>query len=57
MKKIEKKINNKFDLILIAAKRARQIQISEKENLTKKLQKNKCTTIALQELEKEFNIH
>lgn len=53
MKKTVEKINNKFDLILIAARRARQIQILEKENLTKKIYDNKCTTLALRELEKD----
>lgn len=54
MKNIIKKTYNKFDLILIAAKRARQIQISEKEVFTQKHQKNKCTVVALQEIEESY---
>lgn len=53
MNNITKKIKNRFDLILIAAKRARQIQISEKENLTKENHKNKCTILALKEIKKD----
>lgn len=50
MNNIIKKIKNRFDLILIAAKRARQIQITEKETFVKTHHKNKCTVIALQEI-------
>lgn len=49
----KEKNKNRFDLILIAAKRARQIQIEEKENLIKQ-NKNKCTIIALKEIENNF---
>lgn len=57
MNNITKKIKNRFDLILIAAKRARQIQITEKETLIKENHKNKCTVIALQEIEKYNYFH
>lgn len=50
MQNITEKTNNRFDLILIAAKRARQIQISEKGIPLKKNYKHKCTVVALKEI-------
>lgn len=47
-------IGNRFDLILIAARRARQIQISGKEILVKD-NNDKCTVFALKEIEKKFD--
>ncbi|QJC28390.1 DNA-directed RNA polymerase subunit omega [Enterobacteriaceae endosymbiont of Plateumaris braccata] len=45
-----KKIGNRFDLILIAAKRARQIQIRGKSPLLSK-KNDKTTVLALREIE------
>lgn len=53
MNNFTKKSNNKFDLILIAAKRARQIQMLEKDIPAQPYYKHKCTIIALQEFEKD----
>lgn len=54
-KNMIERIENRFDLILIAAQRARQIQMSEKGILTAKINNNiKCTVIALKEIEKKF---
>lgn len=47
------KICNRFDLVLIAAKRARQIQDIEKEVLTED-NHNKCTVLALKEMKKKL---
>lgn len=45
------KVGNRFDLVLIAAKRARQLQIGNKLSLVDK-RNDKCTVIALREIEK-----
>lgn len=45
------KIGNRFDLILIAVRRARQIQNSGKDTLVKKDNSGKCTVLALKEIE------
>ncbi len=45
------KIGNKFDLVLIASFRARQIQIVLKDDYLKKLKKDKCTILALKEIQ------
>lgn len=48
-------INNRFDLILKAAKRARQIQITNQEKiLSNETYKPKCTVLALKELENHY---
>lgn len=44
-----KTIGNRFDLILIVARRARQIQASVKETVVQG--HHKCTILALQEIE------
>lgn len=44
------KIGNRFDLVLIAARRARQIQLGNKESLIER-KNDKCTVIALREIE------
>lgn len=44
-----KKIGNRFDLILIVARRARQIQVSVQETVVPGY--HKCTILALQEIE------
>lgn len=44
------KIGNRFDLVLVAARRARQIQISGKDPLVMK-GNDKYTVIALREIE------
>ncbi|CUX96224.1 DNA-directed RNA polymerase subunit omega [Candidatus Gullanella endobia] len=44
------KIGNRFDLVLIAARRARQIQISGKDPLVSE-ENDKHTVIALREIE------
>lgn len=48
---VVEKIGNRFDLILVAARRARQIQISGKESLIKEENVGKCTVLALKEIE------
>lgn len=50
---VDKKIENRFDLILIAARLARKMQISGKEILLKN-NNGKCTVLALREIEKIF---
>lgn len=45
------KIGNKFDLILISSFRARQIQTILKDDYLKKLKKDKCTILALKEIQ------
>ncbi|MFP3029171.1 MAG: DNA-directed RNA polymerase subunit omega [Arsenophonus sp.] len=44
------KIGNRFDLVLVAARRARQLQISGKRSLVKE-EKDKVTVISLREIE------
>ncbi|MGP1924393.1 MAG: DNA-directed RNA polymerase subunit omega [Arsenophonus sp. NEOnobi-MAG3] len=44
------KIGNRFDLVLVAARRARQLQISAKSPLVKE-EKDKVTVISLREIE------
>ncbi|CUX97430.1 DNA-directed RNA polymerase subunit omega [Candidatus Hoaglandella endobia] len=44
------KIGNRFDLVLVAARRARQIQISNKDLLITE-ENDKCTVLALREIE------
>ncbi len=48
------KIGNRFDLILVAARRARQMQIGEKETLIKKNNNDKYTVLALREIEENL---
>ncbi len=53
------KIGNRFDLVLVASFRARQIQIFSKDNYLKKLKKDKCTILALKEIQNnliDYNI-
>ncbi len=47
------KIGNRFDLVLVAAKRARQLQDKKKDALIDK-KNDKYTIIALKEIEKGF---
>ncbi|URJ25439.1 DNA-directed RNA polymerase subunit omega [Candidatus Blochmannia ocreatus] len=44
-------VNNKFDLILVAARRARQMQFDEKSVLSVKNNYSKYAVLALKELE------
>ncbi|BGI50948.1 MAG: DNA-directed RNA polymerase subunit omega [Arsenophonus endosymbiont of Ceratovacuna japonica] len=44
------KIGNRFDLVLVAARRARQLQIRGKSSLVKE-ENDKVTVIALREIE------
>lgn len=46
-----KNINNRFDLILFTAKRARQMQIIDKTMMSNNKNKHKCTVLALKEVE------
>ncbi len=46
-----KKIGNRFDLVLIASFRARQIQIFSKNNYLKDNKNDKPTILALKEIE------
>lgn len=48
---IQDKVNNRFDLVLFAAKRARSIQNGINSSLVPE-NKDKCTVIALREIEK-----
>ncbi|PPI88433.1 DNA-directed RNA polymerase subunit omega [Candidatus Pantoea edessiphila] len=50
VQKAVEKIGNRFDLVLIAARRARQMQIGGKEPLVEEEQ-DKPTVIALREIE------
>ncbi|MCS4308243.1 MULTISPECIES: DNA-directed RNA polymerase subunit omega [Rheinheimera] len=47
------KIGNRFDLILVAARRARQLAVEGKEPLVD-IENDKPTVIALREIEKGF---
>lgn len=47
------KIGNRFDLVLIAARRARQIQVGGKDPLVAE-ENDKYTVIALREIEKSL---
>ncbi len=50
-----KKIGNRFDLVLIASFRARQIQIFSKNNISDiNFKKNKPSIVALEEIENDF---
>ncbi|MFV9996945.1 MAG: DNA-directed RNA polymerase subunit omega [Arsenophonus endosymbiont of Dermacentor nuttalli] len=44
------KIGNRFDLVLVAARRARQLQINDKSPLVKE-ENDKVTVISLREIE------
>lgn len=48
------KVGNRFDLILVAARRARQMQIGGKETLVKKNNNDKYTVLALREIEEDL---
>jgi DNA-directed RNA polymerase subunit omega len=45
------KIGNRFDLILVASRRARQLSVEGKEALVD-IENDKCTVVALREIEK-----
>lgn len=45
------KIGNRFDLILVASRRARQLSVEGKEALVD-VENDKCTVVALREIEK-----
>lgn len=47
------KIGNRFDLVLVAARRARQIQVGGKNSLVPE-ENDKYTVIALREIEEGF---
>ncbi len=51
---IIKKIGNRFDLVLIASFRARQIQIFSRNNYLKELKNDKCTILALKEIQNDL---
>lgn len=51
VQKAVEKVGNRFDLVLVAAKRARQMQIGNHEPLIDK-KKDKFTVLALREIEK-----
>lgn len=48
------KIGNIFDLILVAARRARQMQIGGKETLITRNNNDKYTVLALREIEEDL---
>ncbi|AAZ41240.1 DNA-directed RNA polymerase, subunit K/omega [Candidatus Blochmanniella pennsylvanica str. BPEN] len=48
------KVGNIFDLILVAARRARQMQIGGKETLITKNNNDKYTVLALREIEEDL---
>lgn len=48
------KIGNIFDLILLAARRARQMQIGGKETLITRNNNDKYTVLALREIEEDL---
>ncbi|MFN6262344.1 DNA-directed RNA polymerase subunit omega [Rheinheimera sp.] len=45
------KIGNRFDLILVASRRARQLSVEGKEAMVD-IENDKCTVVALREIEK-----
>ncbi|ALZ75736.1 DNA-directed RNA polymerase subunit omega [Rheinheimera sp. F8] len=45
------KIGNRFDLILVASRRARQLSVEGKEAMVD-VENDKCTVVALREIEK-----
>lgn len=47
------KIGNRFDLVLVAARRARQMQVGGKEPLVQE-ENDKTTVIALREIEEDL---
>lgn len=51
IKNFIKNINSRFDLILTAAKIARQLQTEDNKTILKPNHKHKCTTLALKEIE------
>ncbi len=54
IQKAIKKVGNRFDLVLIAAFRARQIQIFSKDVLSNNVNTDKTTILALQEIENDL---
>lgn len=48
------RVGNRFDLVLVAARRARQMQIGGKETLIKKNNNDKYTVLALREIEEDL---
>lgn len=51
VQKAVEKLGNRFDLVLVAARRARQMQLGNQESLVDK-KNDKFTVIALREIEK-----
>ncbi len=51
VQKAVEKIGNRFDLVLIASFRARQIQVYSKESLLNNKKNDKPTILALREIE------
>jgi DNA-directed RNA polymerase subunit omega len=56
VEKAVEKIGNRFDLVLIAARRARQLQVDGQEPLVPAAH-HKCTVIALYEVEHRLITH
>ncbi len=50
VQKVINKIGNRFNLVLIASLRARQIQFFSKNNYLKELKNDKVTILALKEI-------
>lgn len=50
-----KKIKNKFDLVIIAAKRTRELSTGNVKKIIDNNENDKNTIIALKEIEKECN--
>ncbi|MCV2502338.1 MAG: DNA-directed RNA polymerase subunit omega [Candidatus Lightella neohaematopini] len=56
VQKAVEKVGNVFDLILIAANKARNIQNSERMSILSNTN-DKCTVTALKEIEKNYSIY
>ncbi len=54
LQKVIKKIGNRFDLVLIASFRSRQLQLFSKNTFLKNSKNDKPTVISLKEIENDF---
>ncbi|MCV2526150.1 MAG: DNA-directed RNA polymerase subunit omega [Candidatus Lightella neohaematopini] len=57
VQKAVEKVGNVFDLILIAANKARNIQNSERMSILSNTINDKCTVIALKDIEENYSIY
>ncbi|MCV2508720.1 MAG: DNA-directed RNA polymerase subunit omega [Candidatus Lightella neohaematopini] len=57
VQKAVEKVGNVFDLILVAANKARNIQNSERMSILNNTINDKCTVTALKDIEKNYSIY